>query len=296
MDTEYNPDTTYKVSIGPVLWDKIPQGSYYWGEFNGAFKNQEVKHGEFGNYIYGGHTFTTWHNQWRDSKNYLAGQHLGIDFDTEDKRSEVDTLIKDPFIEKYAALVYTTVSHKIDAQRARVVFLLDAPIQQPANYIAAVSSLLWLFGGADRQCKDCVRFFYAMGQGGRIEWLPNVLPLSIVKDMIARYKATGEQQKRTIQQYTAQTADEQQVQDALKCIPPWGIQYDEWLCVLMAVHSAFPGSNGLAIADSWAQGDKGEVERKWRSFTGDGNTSGRIGLGTLFNIAKEHGYRARVTA
>lgn len=290
--SEYNPNTTYKISIGPAMQQKIQPGSPYWGQFNGSFKNQEVKHPEFANYIYFGHTFTTWHkDNWRNAKNYLAGQHLGADFDTGDKRSAVDTLLADPFIAKYAALVYTTPSHTIEEPRARVVFLLDAPIQQSANYIAAVSSLLWLFGSADRQCKDSCRFFYGSRTDGRIEWLPNVLPLAIVKDMIARYKATGQQERRTITSYAAQTADEHKVQEALKHIPPWGVAYDEWLAVLMAIHAEFPGPNGQAIADAWAQGSPGEVRRKWQSFTRDGNTAGRVGVGTLFALAKQHGFR-----
>lgn len=282
---------THKVSIGPAVAQKIPPGSPYWGEFNGSFRNMDINQADFAGFVCQGHAFTTWHkHNWRRSDNYIVGQHLGVDFDTEDKRSTVDYLLSDPFIAKYASLIYTTPSHTIDAPRARVVFLLDEPIHQSKNYVLAVSSLLWLFGSADRQCKDPCRFFYGSGTGGRIEWPANVLPLAIVKDMIARYKATGQKERHTISSYAPQTADEQKVQEALKRIPPWGIEYDEWLSVLMAIHSEFPGANGLAIADSWAQGYGGEVGKKWESFRRDGNTAGRVGIGTLFSIAKQHGY------
>lgn len=294
--SDYDPDTTYKISIGPALTQKIPPGSPYWHDFNGSFVNREVKHAEFANYVYFGHTFTTWHkDKWRNAKNYVAGQHLGIDMDTGDKRSAVDTLLNDPFIAKYAGLVYTTPSHTDEEPRARVVFLLDAPIQQAANYALSASALLWLFGSADRQCKDAARFFYGGKSDGRVEWLPNVLPLAIVKDMIARYKATGQQEKRTISHYTGQTADEQKVQAALKCIPPLGIEYDEWVSILMAIHAEFPGPNGQAIAEAWAQGYPGEVAHKWKSFNGGGNTAGRVGIGTLFAMAKQHGYRPQLS-
>lgn len=285
--------TTYKVAIGPAVAQKIPAGDPYWQKFNGSFKNMDVKQTDLASFICQGHTFTTWHkDNWRRSDNYTVGQHLGIDFDTEDKRSSVDHLLSDPFIAKYASLVYTTPSHTMEAPRARVVFLVDEPIHQAKNYVLAVSSLLWLFGSADRQCKDPCRFFYGSRPDGRIEWPANVLSLAIVKDMIARYKATGQQEKRTIQRYAPQTADEKKVQEALKYIPPWGIDYDQWLAVLMAVHSEFPGTNGLAMADSWAQGVTGEVKRKWQSFSREGNVSGRVSMGTLFALAKEHGYRA----
>lgn len=291
--------TVYRIAIGPPVAQKIPPGSPYWKEFNGGFRNLEINQPQLVSMISRGHTFTTWHqNGWRRSDNYLAGQHLGIDFDTEDKRSAIDHLINDPFIKKHAALLYTTPSHTIDAPRARVVFLLDEPIYQAKNYVLAVSSLLWLFGSADRQCKDPCRFFYGAGPEGSSAWPGNVLPLALVKDMIARYKVTGDREKRTIQRYTPQTADEAEVQNALKFIPPWGVEYDDWVAVLMAVHSEFPGTNGLSIASAWAQGYPGEVERKWKSFDQAGNVSGRVGLGTLFALAKEHGYagRERVSA
>lgn len=284
-------DTTYKVSIGPALTKKIQPGAPYWREFNGAFENKELQQPTFTSLLCNGHAFTTWHDAWRKSENYIIGQHIGVDFDTEDKQSSIDYLLKDPFIGKYASVLYTTPSHTIDAPRARVVFLLDTPIHQPKNYVLAVSSLLWLFGTADQMCKDPCRFFYGAQVDGRIEWPGNVLPLAIIKDMVARYRATGQNEKRTIQKFIPKDTDEKDVAEALKYIPPWQIEYDEWLAVLMAIHSEFPGSSGLSMADSWAQGHPGEVEKKWRSFDQKGNGTGRVGLGTLFALAKEHGHR-----
>lgn len=286
-----NVEATYKISVGPKLKAKIPHGSPYWREFNGSFDNREMPFSEFAGAIYNGHPFTTWHsNHWRDGKNYLLGHHLGIDFDTEDERSSIPYLMKDPFVQKYGSIIYTTPSHEIDAPRARVVFLLDQPIHQPQNYVAAATALLWLFSSADRQCKDPARFFYGAGPGADMELLPGRLPLSIIKDMIKRYQQTGQHEKRRVQHYEPRNTDEREVQDALKHINPWGIDYDQWLSILMALHSEFPGGNGMAMAEAWAQGYKGEVERKWRSFDQNGNGSGRVGIGTLFAIAKEQGY------
>lgn len=286
-------DATFKIAIGPALVKKIPPGDPYWKQFNGSFYNDEVTSPAFANYIYLGHTFTTWHaNKWRNAENYLAGQHIGIDFDTEDKRSSIPFLLSDPFVAKYASVVYATPSHTEQAPRARVVFLLDTPIQQSKNYVLAVSALLWLFGAADRQCKDSCRFFYGGRRDDLIEWRDNVLPLATVKDIIGRYQATGQQErKHHNSNYTPGSTDEKKVAEALKHIPPMGIEYDEWLAVLMGIHSEF-GLAGIDLADSWAQGYPGEVSRKFKSFKSNGNTSGRVGLGTLFEIAKRHGYKA----
>lgn len=285
-----NLNTQYKIAIGPPLRGKIPPGSPYWNEFNGDFTNQEVKLSELATNVYNGRPFTTWHNGWRHSKNYILGQHLGVDFDTEDKRSSIPHLLKDPFIQKYASLLYTTPSHTIDAPRARVVFLIDTPIHQAKNYALAAASLLWLFSTADRQCKDAVRFFYGAGTGADMELLPGILPLEKLREVIGQYQRTGAKTKKKTSNYQPKDTDQADVQAALQCINPWSIEYHEWVSVLMAIHSQYPGMDGLAMADQWGQGYNGEVERKWKSFDTGGNGVGQVTIATVFGIAREHGY------
>ncbi len=82
----------------------------------------------------------------------------------------------------------------------------------------------------------------------------------------------------------------------MRHIPPWGIEYQEWLSVLMAIHSEFPGNNGLAIAESWGQGVDNEITRKWKSFKSSGNTAGTVTLGTLFELAKQNGWQRQTVA
>lgn len=290
-------NTTYKVSIGPSLDGKIPPGSPFWSKFNGAFKNLDIPAAQFANLIYEKHPFTTWHkDNWRRSDNYLLGQHIGVDFDTGDVQSSIPHLLSDPFVAKYASIVYATPSHTPEEPRARVVFLLDQPVYQPKNYVLAVSTILWLFGSAaDRQCKDPVRFFYGGRKDENIEFLDNVLPLEKLKEMIIQYKRTGHQERsQQGKPYKAQTTDERTVQEALRHIPPWAIEYQEWLSILMAIHSEYPGNNGLALAENWGQGVNGEITRKWKSFDSSGNVSGQVTLGTLFDMAKQHGWQRQM--
>lgn len=290
-------ESTYNVAIGPVLQNKIPYGDPYWSTFNASFENQSLTQTQVATSLYDGRPITTQHAEhWRHTRNYLMGQHLGIDFDTEDSHSSLSVLLKDPFIHKHASLLYTTPSHTPDKPRSRAIFLLDTPIKQPANYVLAASALLWIFGAADRQCKDAVRFFYGGRPGAcEMEWLGNELPLDIIKDLIKRYQTTGQQARRHLHtNYAPNGASETEVVDALKKIDPWGIEYDEWLNVLMAIHSEFPGTNGQAIAESWAQGKDGEVDQKWRSFKPNGSELGRIGIGTMFKMAIERGYKKNV--
>jgi Primase C terminal 2 (PriCT-2) len=285
-------ETGYKLAISTMrLTEKIPQGSPIWSRFNASFVNRQVGSYDFASDIYNGFAFTAQHkNNWRTSENYVCSQCLALDFDTCDQHSTLATLKADKFIARYASFLYTTISHTPEAPRARAVFLLDQPIMQAKNYTLAASSLLWVFGTADRQCKDAVRFFYA-SPGCDLEYLDNVLTLETVKHLIAQYQETGRQEKRNhaMCQF-ANTPDQQEVSDALRLIPATAIDYDEWLQVLMALHSAY-GDAGRGLAESWADGKPGEVDSKWKSFKPGGNTTGTVTIATVFGIAKKFGWK-----
>lgn len=284
--------TEYKISISScVLHQKIPHGSDLWPRFNSCFENMELETQHILQAVYDGKSITTWHkDHWRTSANYICGQHIGLDFDAGDNTSSITTLVNDRFILRYGGFIYTTMSHTDEFPRARVVFLLDQPIMQAKNYALAASALLWLFGTADRQCKDAVRFFYG-SPGCKFEYINQVLPLEVVKKLIADYQASGQVEKHRAahKDFHAPTS-QKEVYDALRFIPPWGIQYDEWVSVLMGLHSEF-GDAGYSLAESWAEGKQGEVNQKWKSFKQAGNIAGAVTIATVFGIAKQHGWK-----
>jgi putative DNA primase/helicase len=82
---------------------------------------------------------------------------------------------------------------------------------------------------------------------------------------------------------------EQLVRDALAYIPP-NIDRDTWVRVGMAVKAEF-GADGFAIWDGWSKGTDGysanDARDTWRSI----KAAGRVTVGTLFGLAKEHGFR-----
>lgn len=281
----------YKIAISKIkLNQKLLPGDPMWHSFNASFKNLDIQSSDIAHAIYNGHAITTHHkDNWRATHNYLCGQHIGLDFDSEDKNSTLAHLSQDRFVSKYAALVHTTISHTDDTPRARVLFLLDQPIAQAKNYGLAASALLWLFGTADRQCKDAVRFFYG-APGCRINYLDNVLPLEIVKKIISNYTETGQNEKKqSIKKDYLPSATQQEAAEALQKIDPWKVDYDEWVTILMALHSQF-GDGGYSLAESWAQGKRGEVAQKWRSFHQSGNGAGMVTIASLFGIAKRFGW------
>ena len=190
-------DPTYRIAVSTWALDhKLAPGAPEWSAFNASFTNQSLNPFDFARAIYDGHPFTTWHaNGWRTSANYVCGQHLGLDFDAGDQTSTLPALLSNPFIHRHANILYTTPSHTPEAPRARVVFLLDTPIMQATNYALAAAALLWLFGTADRQCKDAARFFYGSMRCD-MEMFDNVLSLATVKHIIAQYQASGKRELR----------------------------------------------------------------------------------------------------
>lgn len=86
---------------------------------------------------------------------------------------------------------------------------------------------------------------------------------------------------------TLENAGASEIEEMLSYVSP-DCSYQEWVSVLMAVHSAL-GEAGLAVADAWsAQGRKyrqGEVTKKWRGFTSEGG----VNLGSLAELARQGG-------
>ena len=89
---------------------------------------------------------------------------------------------------------------------------------------------------------------------------------------------------------TTSTSDMDRADDALQFISP-DLDYDEWIAIGQALHTAF-GHAGLSIWHSWSaqgskyKGDK-DIEQHWKSFKPDGG----ITLGSLFHQAMERGYK-----
>ena len=100
----------------------------------------------------------------------------------------------------------------------------------------------------------------------------------------------------TVAGTTQQTTSLAEARKALLCIPA-DIDRDSWVRVGMAIHAIDPAQAGFELYDWWSQGvdvqsvkyaGRNDVWTRWRSFKPkeDG-----IGPGTLFEIAKHHGWR-----
>lgn len=81
-----------------------------------------------------------------------------------------------------------------------------------------------------------------------------------------------------------------EMREILRFIPPGGDYKADWLRILAAVHSVYPGPEGEGMCAEWCDGKPGEIARKFASFKRDGNASDAASVGTLIHIAKQHGY------
>lgn len=101
-------------------------------------------------------------------------------------------------------------------------------------------------------------------------------------DMLIKPKTAPAPQQRTLE-----NAGASEIEEMLSYVSP-DCSYQEWVSVLMAIHSAL-GEDGLSIADAWsAQGRKyrqGEVTKKWRGFSSEGG----VNLGSLAELARQGG-------
>jgi putative DNA primase/helicase len=142
--------------------------------------------------------------------------------------------------------------------------------------------------------------------GGQYQWEdgygPGEIPLAPVPPKLkALLDAIMEDRRRAKEraaQRTVEIAPEAEtLADALSYIPNWsisdgegGLTYQDWIGVLMAVHSVFPGDDGIDLIESWSPGTPGEVAAKFASFHSDGVT-----LGTVDHLARAHGWQGSFT-
>lgn len=293
----------YRISFSTMaLTGKLPQGDRRWSEFNDSFENLTLSPVEIANLIYKGYAFTTWHSGRRSLEHFICGQHVGIDLDTGDERSSLDTLAAHPWTRMYGALAYTTPSHTPDAPRARVLFLLDAPVTDAYAYGEIVQFIMGQFDDPDTGCKDASRFFYG-SLNCDMAMFGNVLPLAHLRRLYAVDKRKNKRRRfatpvttdptvinldaeRTRRRATALTTntpgDLERAAAALRKIGPYDVDYNRWIGIIAAMRDAF-GEAAFPFVEQWAQGKPGEVRREWDRIKTSAGKS--MHVGTIFYLA-----------
>lgn len=222
-----------------------------------------------------------------------------------DPQLTIEQALEHPFLKQYCSLIYTTASHTPDWHKFRVIFLL--PQEVDADTVEfLVRGLMQLFPQLDPACKDASRVFYGATKATFPLIQPNaVLPQAWVDDAIATAKKEREEYQQRIAEIEERHRHLREmteaegwdidalIQQALSYIPPRSPgsgNYQECLQVLMALDSHYGATEGEIIAQRWSpsiKGDTWNIRAKFKSFRG---RSG-VGIGTLFYIAKQYGFR-----
>ncbi|MGJ5676828.1 MAG: PriCT-2 domain-containing protein [Nostochopsis sp.] len=264
--------------------------------------------------------------QWRSKANVIGSHWLLIDIDNSDIARDaygkpildengnsikvytpqltIEEALTHPFIQKHCALMYTTVSHKPDWHKFRLVFPLPQYVEG-ADTVEACTRFLMQQLPHDPACKDASRVFYGNTEAEFLLVNPEAtLPEKWVSHAIATAQREREEYQQRIQEIELRRKQfreisdvegwdiDQLIQQALSFIPPrtpGSGNYDECRTVLMALVNHYGPAEAEIIAEKWSPSIKGttwNIRAKIRSFR-----RALITIGTLFHIAKQYGFR-----
>lgn len=171
---------TLKVAINRHVKNKIvPGDDMGWSHATYKFVNRELAPDEFIDEVTSGFAFCAWLNGPRKSKNFQCMQVLAVDIDS---GLTIEDVCTHPFFQKFGWFIYTTPSHRVDAPRFRIVFLMEQPIETRERMNLAYTGIIRMFAG-DRACTDASRLFYG-SENCEIYRADCVLPMEQVEYVI----------------------------------------------------------------------------------------------------------------
>lgn len=135
--------------------------------------------------VEGGFPISTWvANEYRNSKNFIKSNLAMVDIDggltiTDVKAHE--------FYQQFGAGYYTSPSHTEDAQRLRLLFLLEDTITSEPDMRAILNTLINIFN-SDGSCRDASRLFYG-SKGAQYEMVEGkCVPSDVISILIEQGK------------------------------------------------------------------------------------------------------------
>jgi putative DNA primase/helicase len=216
--------------------------------------------------------------------------------------------LEDDFVKNYCAIIYTTASHTPEWEKFRLIFVLPEYTEGSDTVEASINLLLEGFPH-DPACKDASRVFFGSTKAefpliNSSATLPEDWTVRAIEAAEAKKQETEqrlrewEENKARYREYSAQQGwdTDKLIEEALSFIPPrcpGSGNYKECTDVLMALTSHYGAVDAEALAEKWSPSKgKWDIGKKIRSYQSNG-----IGIGTLFHIAKQYGFRfpARTT-
>lgn len=194
------------VDVNRAFRDKVKPGDPRFRSLNMTFRTEQRTAAELREAISQGFAWTAPHRKvqyqrpdgrmstYRVKKNVIGVQAIGLDSDTGDERSALDWWAQQDFFAQFGAFAHTTASHRPDAPRCRVVFVL------PELWTVEDAELLLLalheqFPHVDHSAKDACRLFYG-SRGCQFVTPDNVLPEEVARALILPLQQRREEEQR----------------------------------------------------------------------------------------------------
>lgn len=288
-----------------------------WWKFNNGFTNVEFTVDEAIDAVHRGHSFCPRHlhrhadvpdgkggtkkSAYRHSVNYIPTNVVGIDFDG--GTVSLESLKQDPLFLESGGMAYTTVSstNEDGGWRLRAVWVLEKPIVKLENMRYLKRALAFL--KKTDPCDGIAMHAYSGNRKDNFLYIraeKNVLRMSEAERLVNEYRKMlaieQEEARRAAERRLAEHPelanfpDVTDVAEMLRHLDS-DVPYDQWIVVLMAVHSRHPDQIGIDLCNTWSMSSTrytpGCVERAFKSFTHKG-----IGIGRLIKLAVDKGYEA----
>ena len=281
----------FKIAVNEIsLEGKLPNGHPLWTEFNDSFLNVNRDLLSLCQDISEGHAYTAQHEGRRKQDNFTMGQHIALDFDTQDIRSSISTLNRHKLATSFDCIIHTTPTHTPTAPKARMIFPLAEPVTDAGQYKAIIKTLAGAFPHADTAPTNPVSFFYGNAAATVDDiWFSDTsttepMPLAFLREMYRRQQRTRPAPRRAPMPTRDEPGDLGEVSAALRKVDPYSVDYNRWIGVIAALKRDF-GDAAQALAVSWAAGKPGEVEKEWQRLKVDTDTN-PMHINTIFQLAK----------
>ena len=149
--------------------------------FAWGWENAELTPGELAEHIKRGVAYTAQLKGKRKAANFLASDIISVDVD---RGMTVEGALADPLVAKHASMIYTTVNHRPDAHRFRIVFVTPRTITEAEEMRAAMRSLALRLNG-DPSATDAARIFFG-NTGAQVWLLGNEMGAALLDELIAQ--------------------------------------------------------------------------------------------------------------
>ncbi len=222
----------------------------------------------------------------RKEANFVSRDLIMVDIDS---GMTIPELFEDSFYNDHAAGFYCTASHTWQAHRFRIMFRLETPLTKSSDVVKLNKMLLRRYTQADAACKDATRIFFGTENCEACECRPNVLPDSVVRELIDQYNAWEATQMREHSQQEHKPLDDWSRQRILDLLRGTFVgEYTKWRDIGWGLKAG-----GFSLSDfEYVTG--GMMNSKTSAMTiqtwNDGKSGGKITMGTVIWFLKQrHG-------